>query len=533
MPLPASLDLITVTGQFLKNDGTPQSGTVTFTTTQLLQSGTENLFVTPGSYQASLDGTGAFTVDLPATNDPDWVPQGYTYQLDVALQGFSRMYTLAIPWTAPGGTIDLADVLPNVDVNAPASYVILTSVGQVGGPAGPLDQNGFVPVDQIPTLTDLIPASLLDAKGDLVVATANNTPSRLPVGTTDGHVLKVNSLAPTGLEWGAEAGGGTGGGIDPLILDQKGDLIVATAADTPARFAIGLDGQFLRVDSATTEGMIWENLTEADLSLAVLLDPSTIQIMNPDGTITWLQVTMPYSAGDNNEDLFVIRALHSNGTTAIKTFWWNGNGEPRCAASTANRVAQRIFEIAEAIASAGSTGNVWEVSTNPTDAGAREAYWAVRGNNHATQPGWLVGARPFQATNGKFTGTLNVDGNTTLGGTLTMTNGLTWSNLTLSTNVTAKTDVSEPTPASTIDPFGLVSLRGTIQWSTTFASDASLAQIANAAHRPSGRRTFSVRTGPASNVSTELNIDNDGTMALIVSSGASGRLGLDGIHFRI
>lgn len=531
MALPVSLDTITVTGQFIKNDGTPQAGSVTFTTTQLLQSGVEDLFITPGTYSATLDGTGAFSLDLPATNDPDWVPQGYTYQLDIVLQGFSRMFTLSIPWTAPGGTLDLADVLPNTDINAPATYVHLTTLGEVGGPAGPLDQNGLIPVDQIPTVTDLIPGSLIDAKGDLLVGQENNVPARLPVGT-DGQVLKANSLAGFGVEWAAETGG-SGGGIDPTLLDVKGDLIVATAGDTPAKLPAGADGAFLKTDSSTAEGLVWAELAEADLSLAVVLTPSTMQVMTPTGSIVWLQVTMPYSASDTNEDLYVVRALHSNGITAIKTFWLNGNGEPRCAPSTANRVAQRIFEIAEAIAASGSTANVWEISTNPTNAGLREAYWAVRGNNHSTQPGWMVGTRPFQATNGKFTGTLEVDGNVQLDGSLTMTTALPWTNLSLSTNVTAKTDAGEPTPGSAIDPFGLVSLRGTIVWSAAFSADAALCQINLAGHRPAGRRTFSVRTGPASNVSTEMNIDNDGSMALIVASGAAGRLGLDGIHFRI
>lgn len=48
--------------------------------------------------------------------------------------------------------------------------------------------------------------SLVDAKGDLITATADNTPARLAVGATNGHVLKVNSSTATGLEWGAVDG---------------------------------------------------------------------------------------------------------------------------------------------------------------------------------------------------------------------------------------------------------------------------------------------------------------------------------------
>lgn len=46
-----------------------------------------------------------------------------------------------------------------------------------------------------------VAASLVDAKGDLIVATADNTPARLAVGGTDGHVLTVASGESAGVKW--------------------------------------------------------------------------------------------------------------------------------------------------------------------------------------------------------------------------------------------------------------------------------------------------------------------------------------------
>jgi len=48
---------------------------------------------------------------------------------------------------------------------------------------------------------DVILKSIIDAKGDLIVGSADNTPARLAVGA-DGKVLKANSGATYGVEWG-------------------------------------------------------------------------------------------------------------------------------------------------------------------------------------------------------------------------------------------------------------------------------------------------------------------------------------------
>jgi hypothetical protein len=53
-----------------------------------------------------------------------------------------------------------------------------------------------------------VPASIVDAKGDLIAATAADTVSRLAVGT-NGQVLTADSTAATGIKWGTAAGGYT------------------------------------------------------------------------------------------------------------------------------------------------------------------------------------------------------------------------------------------------------------------------------------------------------------------------------------
>ena len=51
--------------------------------------------------------------------------------------------------------------------------------------------------------------------------------------------------------------------IQNTIVDAKGDLITATAADTPARLAVGSNGDTLVADSSTSTGLRWQGSTAA------------------------------------------------------------------------------------------------------------------------------------------------------------------------------------------------------------------------------------------------------------------------------
>lgn len=47
------------------------------------------------------------------------------------------------------------------------------------------------------------------------------------------------------------------GGIQPTIVDAKGDIIAATAADTVSRLAVGANDTVLTADSSTATGLKW------------------------------------------------------------------------------------------------------------------------------------------------------------------------------------------------------------------------------------------------------------------------------------
>lgn len=94
------------------------------------------------------------------------------------------------------------------------------------------------------TLGNAIDTSLVDLKG----------------GTT-GQVLAKASGTDMDFTWSNDAG------ISPTIVDAKGDLISATAADTPARLAVGANGTVLTADSAEATGLKWASASTPSLSL--------------------------------------------------------------------------------------------------------------------------------------------------------------------------------------------------------------------------------------------------------------------------
>ncbi len=103
-------------------------------------------------------------------------------------------------------------------------------------------------IGRIPEPGTGIPESIVDAKGDIVTATAADTPARLAVGTNDQRLVAASGEA-TGLKYVSDT--------QNTVVDAKGDLIVGTAADTVARLAVGTNGHTLVADSAETTGLKW------------------------------------------------------------------------------------------------------------------------------------------------------------------------------------------------------------------------------------------------------------------------------------
>ena len=69
------------------------------------------------------------------------------------------------------------------------------------------------------------------------------------------------------------------GAIPATIVDAKGDLIGATAADTVARLAVGTNGQVLTADSTAATGLKWDTATSSPTAAGCFIYKSTVQTM--------------------------------------------------------------------------------------------------------------------------------------------------------------------------------------------------------------------------------------------------------------
>ena len=109
MALASSLTTVQITGNYVDFEGNAIQGQVRFTLGDVLRNGTDDQMVAPSSVVVALSA-GAFSVTLPATNDPDVVPVNFVYTVEESFPG-GRNYTISVPYDTVG-SLDLADLSP-------------------------------------------------------------------------------------------------------------------------------------------------------------------------------------------------------------------------------------------------------------------------------------------------------------------------------------------------------------------------------------------------------------------------------------
>ena len=122
--------------------------------------------------------------------------------------------------------------------------------------------------------------SLFDAKGDLLVASADNTPAKLTVGT-DGYILTANTSAANGIEWAAAPVG-----YSPPTL---GSTQIASGATVTTISGLTLSSPTISGLTISDASIVIEGATANEFETTITFtDPTedrTITFPNATGTV--------------------------------------------------------------------------------------------------------------------------------------------------------------------------------------------------------------------------------------------------------
>jgi hypothetical protein len=142
----------------------------------------------------------------------------------------------------------------------------------------------------IRTLGSAIDTSLVDLKG----------------GTT-GQVLSKTSNTDMDFTWVTSDDANA---IQNAIVDAKGDLITATAADTPARLAVGTNGQVLTADSTTATGLKWAAAAGGGKVLQVIQGTYATLATNTTSTLADTGLTASITPAATSSKVLVLFSIH-------------------------------------------------------------------------------------------------------------------------------------------------------------------------------------------------------------------------------
>jgi len=194
----------------------------------------------------------------------------------------------------------------------------------------------------IRTLGSAIDTSLVDLKG----------------GTT-GQVLSKTSNTDMDFTWVTSDDANA---IQNAIVDAKGDLITATAADTPARLAVGTNGQVLTADSTTATGLKWAAASSGSMTLlsTTTLSTTTTTVSSISQSYKHLYIeilgidtsnfnpTIVYGTNSNAVVFNVTQAAAATGVNYYNTGGTVGNAQNYGGSQPVNKAAIWLYDYTDA-----------------------------------------------------------------------------------------------------------------------------------------------------------------------------------------
>lgn len=243
----------------------------------------------------------------------------------------------------------------------------------------------------IRTLGSAIDTSMVDLKG----------------GTT-GQVLAKNSNTDMDFIWTADASG-----IPATIVDAKGDLIAATAADTVARLAVGTNDQVLTADSTAATGLKWTTPSSGSITLLAsgTLSGASVVVSSLATTYKNLQIVVRNYKPATDNDKLMLRMNNDSTANRHRSLGssFSNNGAPAETSIEASNGADNSVTTYNL-----SVYNIWDYANTST---AKIVQGVTMVNDYATttqgyfyaingwynQTGAITGVTFLNQTGGNFT----------------------------------------------------------------------------------------------------------------------------------
>lgn len=151
----------------------------------------------------------------------------------------------------------------------------------------------------------------------------------------------------------------TDGGIQPTVVDAKGDLLVGVAADSVSRLAVGSNDQVLTADSSTATGLKWATVASGFNAFlnpkysGYYIKPMVTTSASTMGVVVGYTHYVPIFLTGNSFDRISIRTASSfAGTAVIRLGLYNANtttGKPSTvyldAGTVTATVTSTVYEI--------------------------------------------------------------------------------------------------------------------------------------------------------------------------------------------
>jgi hypothetical protein len=233
---------------------------------------------------------------------------------------------------------------------------------------------------QMPTPVDLV----TDLPADFeVFGQAVDTSLADLKGGTSGQVLSKNSNTDMDFVWVTSDDANA---IQNAIVNAKGDIIGASANDTPAITSVGANGEMLVADSTTSTGLDWKSATEQYPWAAYAQTPGGITIGNGTLSSRYQQIGKTV----NVEILFTL------GSTSAVT------GTPTFAlpAGLVAKISSYTFNGTVSLGDYGAATYVG-LANNPTGTGVYIAAFSTSGT-YGVETGTISATVPFTWTTNDY-----------------------------------------------------------------------------------------------------------------------------------